>query len=163
MKRLISFLVCILMIFILPKYAVAEEEIITQDSTDKSGQISIDYSIDESYTVIIPANVTFTDETTTVVGGLQVSDVMIKEGKTLKVNVTSLNNFKMINGDGYINYSLLVNSNELPETNSCDVIVVHAGEHSGWAVLNFVTGLDKENALYAGAYNDTLTFTVSID
>lgn len=141
----------------------AESATITPSSEEKSEKISVDYNAEESYIVTIPASVTFTDAEKTVERGLQVSDVVLDEGSSLSVKVTSLNNFQMRNGDGYIAYKLIVNYNQASVNNKSDILIVLAGESSGVAILDFVTDLDKRHAPYTGKYTDTLTFTVSVD
>ena len=88
----------------------------------------------------------------------------INEGKTLNVNVGSLNGFKMKNGkEASIDYELAINYNPTLKENNMTILTVLAGEHTGWVILDFITELNKEKAFYAGNYTDTLTFTVSIE
>lgn len=163
LKKILSFIMSAALFLIMPGAApTAAEEDITYDSTEKSGKINIDYSMEVSYTVTIPASVTFSDNEKQAERSIQARDVMLNEGSALNVNVSSLNNFKMKNGKGYIDYYLMVNYNKLPEENDHNILTVNAGENSGWAVLSFITELDKANAVYAGTYTDTLTFTVSV-
>lgn len=142
---------------------MAAGETITQDSGEKSGNITVGYDAGVSYTVTIPANVTFTDTEKSVERGLQVSNVVLDEGSALSINITSLNNFRMVNGEGYIEYSLLANNNETPKDNSYTILTVLAGERSGWVILDFITELNKDHVVYAGNYTDTLTFTVTVN
>ena len=141
----------------------AAGEIITQDSQEKSGNITVGYDAEATYTVTIPTSVTFTDTEKTIERPLLVTNVILNEGSTLNVNITSLNNFKMIYGEGYMEYYLLINSNNAPKENSYTILTVLAGESSGWAILTFITDLKKDHVLYTGNYTDTLTFTVTID
>lgn len=136
---------------------------ITQDSEEKSGNTNINYSAEETYTVVFPASVTFTDSEKAIERGLQVSNVLINEGSSLNVYVSSLNNFKMRNGEGYIDYKLMINYNGNPEEYDYRILSIDAGEGGGVAILYFVTELNKDNTKYAGTYTDTLTFTVSVE
>lgn len=164
MKKFLSLIMLVALTLGMPTNSLAAEgATITQDSQDKSGKINVDYNMEESYTVIFPASVTFTDMEKTVDRGLQASNVVLNEGSSLNVNVASLNNFKMRNGDGYIDYKLLVNTHAAPEENNYTILTVEAGEGTGLAIISFTTELEKKNALYAGNYTDILTFTVSID
>ena len=147
----------------MPAQVSAEGTTITQGSKDKSGSVNIDYYADVSYEVTIPASVTFTDTDTTIERGLQVRNVMLNEGTSLNINVTSRNDFKMIYKDGSIDYSLIINKHARPEKNNFNILTVAAGERSGIATLDFVSDLAKAEAKFAGKYTDTLTFTVSID
>lgn len=136
---------------------------ILQNSQVESGSITVDYNAGVTYKLTIPASVTFTDTEKEIERGLLVEDVLLNEGSSLNVSIESLNDFKMINGEGYIDYHLMINRQVPTEKNNYNVLTVEAGENSGWAVLYFITELNKKNALYAGNYTDTLTFTVTID
>ena len=165
MKKIISVIMIVLMTLGVPIYSLASEETATpQDSWEKSGNTNIDYNMEETYTVTFPASVTFTDNETSIDRGLQVTDVVLREGSSLHVNVASLNDFQMKNGEGSIAYQLIVNNNDdKPVQHNSTVLTVIAGEKTGLAILTFTTKLDKSNASFAGRYSDTLTFTVSID
>lgn len=163
MKKRLSIIVLAAMILGMPVHVSASGNEITQDSDEKSGKISIDYNGEENYTVTIPASVTFTDAEKEVERGLQVADVMLNEGSSLHVTVTSQNGFKMKKNDGYIDYELRVNYNKTPNTSTYEILTVSAGEGAGIAILTFITELDKSHALYTGNFTDTLTFTVSVD
>lgn len=136
--------------------------VINKESIEQSGDITIDYALDESYTVTIPASVTFTDEVRSVERSMWAEEVVLNEGRTLYVSVSSLNNFRMVNKDSYIDYYIKMNYATIPQGNDYDVIIVEAGEKAAWAILEFKTELVKDHAAYAGTYTDTLTFTVSI-
>ena len=163
MKKLLSVIISATMIVMISITSfAAENSTITQDDSEKRSSITVDYDMMESYVVTIPASVSFTDTEKNIDRPLQVENIVLNEGRTLKINVSSLNNFKLKNGDSEIDYKMMVNATEIPEENNQDVLVIKAGEHSGWAILHFLTELSKDNALLAGRYSDTLTFTVSV-
>ncbi len=163
MKKLLSVIISAIMIVMISITSfAAENSVITQDNIEKKGSITVDYNMKESYTVTIPASISFTDTQKTVERALQVEDIAIKEGSSLRVNVSSMNNFKMKNNDAEIDYSLVVNTHDIAEENNQDVLVIESGEKSGWAILHFKTDLSKNKATYSGNYSDTLTFTVSV-
>lgn len=168
MKKLLPIIAIVVFVFHISVVSpAAAGEAITQDSQEKTGNTTVGYDAGVTYTVTIPANVTFTDTEKFVERPLLVSNVVLNEGSTLNVNISSLNDFKMIYGegydDGYIEYNILVNYNKPPEKNTYTILTVMAGEKSGWAVLDFITNLNKEHAFYTGNYTDTLTFTITID
>lgn len=136
---------------------------ITQESGDPSGKINVEYSMGVTYTVTIPASVTFTDAEKRVERSLQVTDVMLNEGSSLNVSIASQNDFQMKNGSSYIDYYIMYNGSTAEGHNHFKILTVSAGDSSGWVLLDFMTDLNKENAMYAGSYTDTLTFTVSIE
>ena len=163
MKKILSAITAAAVFLLFPMIScTAEDTVIDQDSASNIGIINVEYNAETEYTVVIPAGVTFTDTEKVQERGIEARNVMLPEGNSLHVTVSSLNNFRIINGDSYIVYSLEVNHNPTPETESNNVLTVAAGEKSGWAILIFSTDLDKENALYAGKYSDILTFTVAI-
>lgn len=165
MKKILSIIMVITMTLGVPIYSLAGEETAApQDLQEQSGNTNVDYNLEETYTVTFPASVTFTDTETSIDRGLLVSDVVLREGRSLNVYVTSLNDFHMKNGEGFISYRLIVNNNfDKPVEHNSNVLTVVAGEKTGLATLTFTTNLDKSDAPYAGRYSDTLTFTVSID
>lgn len=163
MKKLLSVILIVLFTFGSSVISLAAGETITQDSSENSGNITVDYNEEVTYTVTIPASVTFSDSEKEVERSLQVSNAVLNEGSTLNVNIASLNNFKMMYGEGYIEYYLKINHNDVSKENNYTILTVPAGESTGWAVLNFITDLKKDHVLYAGNYTDTLTFTVSIN
>lgn len=162
MKKILSAIIATVMTLAII-FAPASAEIeITEKSAGKSSVINVDYELDESYTVTIPASVTFTDTETTVERGVLAKDVVLNEGSTLYVDVSSMNNFQMRNGSGFIDYYIQINYATIPKGNEYILLIINAGEGSGWAILEFKSDLSKEHAQYAGTYTDTLTFTVSI-
>lgn len=165
MKKILSVIMMVLMTLGMPMYSLASEEMaITQDSQEKSGNTNVDYNLEETYTVIFPASVTFTDTEKSIDRGLQVSDVVLQEGHSINVNVASLNDFHMKNKEGSIAYQLIVNNNDdKPVEHNSTILTVDAGEKAGVAILTFITELDKSKAPFAGRYSDTLTFTVSVE
>lgn len=164
MNKLLLAFMSVMIVLCLPIYSMAAgDTTITQDTEEKSGKINIDYSVEENYIVVIPASVTFTDAEKSIDRALEVRNVILSEGSTLNVNIASLNDFMMKNGEGYIEYKIYINYYSIPEKSEFTILSVKAGEPSGWAILNFVTDLEKTHALYAGKYTDTLTFTVSVD
>ncbi len=163
MKKLLSVIISATMILMISITSfAAENSIITQDNAEKTGRITVDYDMEESYTVTIPASISFTDTERTAERPLEVDNIAIKEGSSLKVNISSLNNFKMKNGEAEIEYTLRVNTHIVSNDNYQDILVVKSGEKSAWAILHFQTELLKDKAFYTGNYSDTLTFTVSV-
>lgn len=164
MKKRVPVIAMAAFIFLLSGISLAAAgESITPDSLEKTGNTTVGYNAEVAYTVTIPANVTFTDTEKTVERSLLASNVMLNEGSTLKIRVASLNHFNMKYKEGYIPYEVTINHNKTPETQDYTVLLIPAGETSGWAILHFTTDLNKDHAFYAGNYTDTLTFTVTIE
>lgn len=165
MRKILSVIIAAVIASVMMTISVDADStgiVINKESIEQSGDITIDYALDESYTVTIPASVTFTDEVRSVERSMWAEEVVLNEGRTLYVSVSSLNNFRMVNKDSYIDYYIKMNYATIPQGNDYDVIIVEAGEKAAWAILEFKTELSKNHAAYAGTYTDTLTFTVSI-
>ena len=162
MKAVIITILAAVMTAVVSVGAYAAGDVINQDSQEQNGSLNVDYNMDVTYTVAIPASVTFTDAEKTVERGLQVSDVVLSEGQALHVSVSSQNGFQMKNGDGYIDYYIVVNYATPLEQNNSIVLTINAGDGSGWVIFTFITELQKDYAQFAGRYSDTLTFTVSV-
>ncbi len=163
MKKWFFVILIVILFFGSMTVSQASGETITQDSEENSGNITVDYNAGVTYTLTIPASVSFSDTETQVERSLQVSNVVLNEGSSLNVNLASANDFKMMHGDGYIEYRLMINYNDVPEGNNHTILTVPAGEKTGWVILHFATDLQKDHITYAGNYTDTLTFTVSIN
>lgn len=165
MKKLLSAAVIgVMTLELLPIHSFAAD--ITQDSTNKSGEINVNYDMGTEYTVTIPASVKFTDSERTIDRPLQANGVRIEDGKALNITISSTNGFTMKhiqNSGSGIDYHLVINNVTIPDGNNYNVLTVNAGEVSGRATLSFVTELNKTDAFYAGNYTDTITFKVSVD
>ncbi len=159
-RFLFAFILSLAVMFLQPECAA--EETIDQDSAVGAGTMNIEYNAGTEYTIVIPAGVTFTDSEKTAERGIEARNVILPESSSLNVSISSKNNFRMMNGVSYIEYSLKINGNKTPDSDPYDIMILHAGEKSGWALLDFSTELDKSGVSYAGNYSDTLTFTISI-
>lgn len=161
--KMIKKLLTVAAVLTLMPMTASADGVIDQSAADQSSSISVGHYVDASYTVTIPASVTFTDSEKVVERSLQASDVFLNEGAKLNVYVSSLNGFKMTNNEGYIEYYMMVNGHDIPQDSEVAILTVTAGDNSGWAVLRFGTELSDEHKAYAGNYSDTLTFTVKVE
>ncbi len=141
--------------------ASAGSQVIDGDP-ENSGSVSVNYNGGISYKVTIPASVTFKRTEKSLERPLSATDVVLGDCSELNVRVSSKNGFKMINGSGYIEYSMLVNGHEVADSENITVLTVKQGENSNWAVLTFSTEFLGENTGLVGNYSDTLTFTVEV-
>ena len=122
------------------------------------GTADITTSIDPTYTVTIPAdvNVTF-NATETAFGAIEVTASQIHPDKCIKVALTTdgeLNN--SINATKVIPYA--IKDSEGTEFTSATYLT--EGDKTE---LSIHITADDWNAAYAGAYSDTVTFTVSYE
>lgn len=157
-KLILKFITALLTFALLGLFAGAE---VLEPPAD-GGSVSVNYNGSFSYTVTIPASVTFTKDETSIERSLSASDVVLDEGTELHVMVESANGFKMVNRDGYIDYKMTVNGHDYSASDAMPLLTVAAGEKSGWAILAFSTEFTGERTGYTGNYSDTLTFTVEV-
>ena len=119
--------------------------------------MSVTYTVDPAYTVTIPASVTLGN--TAIVSA---SDVKIGKNQTLKVTLSGTseddNTFKVKAGDETLTYTVTKGNTNI--TVGSEVLSVNT-ETSGDA-LKAELSFSKPNATYAGTYQGTVTFTVSM-
>ena len=163
MKKLLSFTITLTMALSVSLTALAAD--INQDTQDKNGTTNVNFNIDPTYTVNIPATVTLTKDSST--GNykqdakITAKDVRLEEGKNIKVKFIS--DFKLTTGAVNTTY-------ELPYTvkveDNSQVI------SSGDVVSTFTTNIDEQtsilhfeanNPTYAGNYSDIVTFNISVE
>jgi hypothetical protein len=134
-------------------------------STNKTKDVTVDYEVEESYTVTLPADVTVTTEG--VSGTVSASDVRIADGNTLKVTVDSENydstnsSYVLSNSGSYVKYTINDGSNNLGKGG--EVLAVTSGTTKGSKELTFSTTEDNiKAATKSGQHTDTLKFTVYV-
>ena len=125
------------------------------------GSITVSYGVSEGYVVTIPADVSIS--TAGVESILSASSVLIPDGKTLTVSVTSENNYHLEYADSKIPYTILVIETEQTQTTFTALSIV-SGTTSDSATMVFKTTEEKvAQATKSGNHTDTLTFTCTIN
>ena len=141
------------------------------NNTTTSGSTTITYGVSESYTVSIPASFNFTVDSLTKEETVSASNVLIADGNTLTVTMSSAN---YVSGNAYtLNYgtdaiSKIPYSIKLGEAdfvNAENVLTVAAGTTSATSEkITFATTTENiQQATKSGDHVDTLTFTVSVN
>ena len=119
---------------------------------------NVSYNVDPSYTVAIPASVTLSDADVT--ADITASDVIMEDGKQIKVDLTAASNtasgstFNAKNGDSTVNYT--ITGDEAISVG--DTVATFTAD--GSKTLTF-SAADKSAATTAGEHTETLTFTIS--
>lgn len=147
--------------------AMADATTINQDSTSKTANTTVSYTIatNETYTVTIPSAVTLTGTGSlsgTLPIRLQTPNFNVT-GKTITVKLTSTANglkLKLANSTSEIAYTLKAAG---VEYKAGDTLLswTYDGETTE-KTLPLVAGATLSSNLLAGEYTDTLTFTVSV-
>lgn len=144
--------------------ALADNTTINQDSTSKTADTTVSYTIaeNETYTVTIPSSVTLTgsDNLSGMISiGLKTEKFNVP-GKTIAVKLTSAeNDFKLVNGEKKIPYTLKAAGVEYKADDT--VLEWTYGNATDQTKALVVSAIVSSN-LPAGEYTDTLTFTVSV-
>ena len=121
---------------------------------------NVSYNVDPSYTVSIPAAVTLSDADVT--ADITASDVILEDGKQIKVDLTAASNtasgstFNAKNGDSTVTYT--ITGDEAIAVG--DTVATFAAD--GSKTLTF-SAADKSAATVAGAHTETLTFGISVE
>ena len=121
---------------------------------------NVSYNVDPSYTVSIPAAVTLSDADVT--ADITASDVILEDGKQIKVDLTAASNtasgstFNAKNGDSAVTYTITGDK----AIAVGDTVATFAA--NGSKTLTF-SAANKSAATVAGAHTETLTFTVSVE
>ena len=133
------------------------------DSTDAR---SITWSIEDSYTVTIPADQSLTSDTAKT-GNVTVSECGIASGETLMVTVRSTNGYQLMDasGNSFISYTVTPeNGTALSGTGENTVLTISSPTtHEASVTLTFLTISENvQQATLAAEHKDTLTFNVSV-
>lgn len=167
MKKLLTIMLALVMVLSLSVTALAAD--ITQDSDPKTGNTTVTFNVDPTYTVTIPATVelekkTAADETITYEKDLTVSaeNVRLLEGKQIQVTLTSdftLTNDTQNGGAATnLSYTVTVGDSATPIVTDGVVATFGTSTTEQTSVLHFAAA----NPTYAGDYSDTVTFTIAV-
>ena len=121
---------------------------------------NVSYNVDPSYTVSIPASVTLGDADVT--ADITASDVILEDGKQIKVDLTAASNtasgsnFNAKNGDSAVTYT--ITGDEAIAVG--DTVATFTA--NGSKTLTF-SAADKSGATVAGTHTETLTFGISVE
>ncbi len=136
-----------------------------QKGGEESGNITVTYTVAESWKVSIPENVKINKAGTAESGTVSVSDAIIGNDKDLVVKIQSANGYTLQNGDDSLTYTVKIkDSTTFSGSDAQEVLKVEGGTKTGSAELEFnLEDGVAQNAMYSGDYTDQLTFTVSVE
>lgn len=141
---------------------------IDSDSTaSTNGTAEVKYTVAESYSWTVPADVTFTstqgiNETEDKTATVSVEKNVIPDGKSLNISISSKNGFKVVNSGTSLDYKVVKTGNTTALTNDDVILTVKAGVNTGSQELTFTLSTTTGTAEVAGTYTDTVTYTATV-
>ena len=147
-----SALVLSLIIGIAPAFA---------DFSFNDNSTDVKYTITETYTVTVPADITFASDNLSDAKAVNASDVVIANDKKLSIKVSSANGYALKYEGSHVGYTVTPTGGTALSSTNTEVLSVAAGTTSGQVTLNFAT--DGAGFTKAGDHTDTLTFSCSVD
>ena len=135
----------------------------TKELTNDTGETKVEYTMPQSYTIVIPVDFKLEAKGTTVTREVSARNVFIAYNKKLQVKVNSTNAseskwYLKETDDNKLEYS--IESGDTTIVKNDVVLEIAAGDtNGGKSVLEF--GLVSD-VTKAGTYQDTLTFTAEL-
>ena len=148
---------------------------INQDSGDKKGSTTVNYSVAPAYTVTIPASVTIGGEDGSNTVTVSAEGVKVAKGKQVVVKLTGINvtsenadgdnDFKVKTDEGAeLKYTVSAGGSVIQKDGT--VLTVNPADTTSTAVASGEASLTfalNDTVQYAGEYTGTVTFTVSVE
>ncbi|MBO4867429.1 MAG: Ig-like domain-containing protein [Ruminococcus sp.] len=164
-KRFITGMVTLAMVSAMaPINAFATENIKTLDASTSSNSTDVKYSVDPSYTVVIPASITLSDTAATS-ASISVDETAkpfkLAKGQKLSVKIANedTNDFKVTNADNSLDYTVTAGSDTLAKGSTA---AEFSNDDKTDKTLTF-SKMDSTLAKYAGDYTGTLTFGIELE
>lgn len=167
MKKIISGISALAMVMALaPMSAFADTTIKQTDTLPKTADSSVEFSVDPTYTVTIPAKVTLADNGEGIYtnsGTLKAEGVKLAEGKEIVVSLTSASKFNMqtsATSEYKLPYTAEGAFGKLTDKEAGGIVAKFA---TSTTVQNTpVTFTTDETPKYAGTYTDPVVFTIEV-
>ena len=167
MKKAISTISALAMVMaIAPMSAFADTTIKQTDTLPKTADSSVEFSVDPTYTVTIPAKVTLADNGEGIYtnsGTLKAEGVKLAEGKEIVVSLTSASKFNMqtsATAEYKLPYTAEGAFGKLTDKEAGGIVAKFA---TSTTVQNTpVTFTTDETPKYAGTYTDPVVFTIEV-
>ena len=117
--------------------------------------VTIEYNVDPTYTVTIPATVALGETAT-----IKAENVVVTKDKQVEVTLTNANGFKVKTEQGAeLGYTVTIDGDAVAENDT--VLTVNPdGGKTGETTLKFVA---PETAQFAGDYTGTIIFTIAVN
>lgn len=124
------------------------------------GKMYVTYTVNPSYTVTIPANVTLGSNTKMSTATVKAENVTVPHGQAVKVALTNANSFKVTSQEGAeLTYKVTKNEQAVNVNDTVLSVASNAIDKKGETALVFEI---TDSVVYSGEYKGTVTFTVSV-
>lgn len=159
MKKCVSLILSCLMVFSMLSCVNAT----TLDETTDAGETKVEYSVGETYTVVIPEEIVVAkDSETPIEYSVVVKDLLIPYGSSLDVSVEYEGKLKLFEHSATtLGYQIIKNSDSSALSNGDKIISVPAGTVEEQS--ENITALLTEVPVIAGNYEDIATFKINVD
>ena len=160
MKKLIAFVLTLAMAAITSVTAFAADTTITQGSDPKTGNTEVKFSVDPTYTVTIPGEVTlaYDENSSSYKGSGDITTGAVRLLPNQEILVTITGDFEMTSAEQIkLPYTMTIGDSAPAVVSGDDVATFVTSTDEQRVTLNY----SAENPTYAGNYTDTLTFTIS--
>ena len=167
MKKAISTISALARVMALaPMSAFADTTITEADTLPKTADSSVEFNVDPTYTVTIPAKVTLADNGEGIYtnsGTLKAEDVKLAEGKEIVVSLTSASKFNMQTAEAAeykLPYTAEGAFGKLTDKETGGIVAKFATSTEDQEVS--VTFTTDETPMYAGTFTDPVVFTIEV-
>ena len=117
--------------------------------------VTVEYTVDPTYTVTIPATVALGETAT-----IKAENIVVTKGKQVEVTLTNANGFKVKTEQGAeLGYTVTIDGDAVAENDTVLAVNPDNGK-TGETTLKFVA---PETAQFAGDYTGTITFIIAVD
>ena len=117
---------------------------------------TVTYSVDPTYTVTIPTDVTIDGNATTI----SAENVVVEKGKYVSVTLAENNNFTVKTTEGAeLTYTVTANGEDVAPGD--ELLAVNPAD-SAAGTANITFDIDESAIKYAGTYTGTATFTIAV-
>ena len=117
--------------------------------------VTVEYNVDPTYTVTIPATVALGETAT-----IKAENVVVTKGKQVEVTLTNANGFKVKTEQGAeLGYTVTIDGDAVAENDT----VLTVNPDNGKAEETTLKFVAPETAQFAGDYTGTIIFTIAVN
>ena len=152
MKKLFVLIMAVAMLATMPTTAFAAD----YDTTTGDKETTVIYSVAPTYVVTIPASITIDGEADTI----SAENVVVEKGSYVSVALAEENDFTVTTAEGAtLTYTVTKGGENIAAGD--EILAVNPADGKTGSA-NIVFDIDESAIVYAGTYEGTATFTISV-